>query len=400
MKSGIEHLPDGGPLGQRACAYGLTLGSTHPIPGLLPLPAEAPPAPVDVTVHWGTAHPGDTPGASATAPSTWERLHASDVLDDQGRPLFTLDRARAADLSDPAPDPATTHASPELLLRLAYADATTFWIRIEGSPSGASGNPGDPTGPTEIWAHWPPELTSEDTSTYFLGPVLGYLLRIRGQTVLHASAVGLAPVDAPASGTSTPPGAVALVGPPGAGKSTTAAAFARRGHPILTEDACALEEPVAGAAEGNAAPDAPFRVLPGYPLVRLWPHSVEILYGRPDALPLLTPTWDKRYLPLGGTGVFATEPLPLRAIFLLEEREDADDAPRVVSIAPAEGFMRMVANTYRNLVLAPDERVREFQTLNRLLRTTPVYRIIPHADPARLDDLLDLILETATPDTP
>jgi len=30
------------------------------------------------------------------------------------------------------------------------------------------------------------------------------------------------------------------------------------------------------------------------------------------------------------------------------------------------------------------------------LRTTPVYRIIPHADPARLDDLLDLILATAS----
>jgi len=30
------------------------------------------------------------------------------------------------------------------------------------------------------------------------------------------------------------------------------------------------------------------------------------------------------------------------------------------------------------------------------LRTTPVYRIIPHADPARLGDLLDLIIETAT----
>lgn len=393
MKSGIEHLPDGSPLGQRACAYGLTIGSTHPIPGLLPLPAEAPPAPVDVTVHWGAAHPGGAPGVTARTPPSWERLHASDVLDDQGRPLFTLDRAVApTPAANAAPDPATAHASPELLLRLAYADATTFWIRIEGSPSG---HPTGHTGPTQIWAYWPPELTSEDASTYFLGPVLGYLLRIRGQTVLHASAVGLAPMGEPSPGASISPGAVAFVGPPGAGKSTTSAAFALRGHPLLTEDACALEEPGA-----DAAPDAPFRVLPGYPLVRLWPHSVEILYGRPDALPLLTPTWDKRYLPLGGTGVFATEPLPLRAIFLLEEREDADDAPRVLPIAPAEAFMQMVANTYRNLVLSPDERVREFQTLHRLLRTTPVYRIIPHADPARLDDLLDLILQTATPDTP
>ena len=374
---------------RRYRAYGLTLRSTRPIPGLLPLPSDAPSAPEDVTVHWGASYPGDAPGASAAAPPSWERLHASDLLDEEHRPLFTLDRAAGDGRRSPPPAEGT--GSP-ILLRLAYSDATTFWLQTHlrvGEPQHAGAS-----GATEVWAHWPDDLTSEDASTYFLGPVLGYLLRMRGQTVLHASAVGLAPVGTPQSG------AVALVGPPGAGKSTTAAAFSRRGHLILTEDACALEEPeadIAHGAEGSEAhADAPFRVLPGYPLVRLWPESVEILYGRPDALPLLTPTWDKRHLPLEGTGIFATEPLPLQAIFLLEEREDADGAPRTLSVPPTEAFLRMVANTYRNLVLSPQERVREFQTLHRLLRTTPVYRIIPHADPARLDDLLDLILETAT----
>jgi len=374
-----------------AHAYGLTLRSTRPIPGLLPQAPEPDPAPADLTVHWGVSHPaasGSEPGREGP-PLAWHPLHASDVQDDQGRPLFVLDRA-----DDPAP-----------LFRLAYADGTTFWVRpgatFAGPTPAAGPVPPSAPAPAEIWAHWPDDLTSEDASTYFLGPVLGHLLRMRGQTVLHASAVGLAPVG------ELQPGAVALVGPPGAGKSTTAAAFFRRGHPVLTEDACALEEPAAEGSDGIAPPngtagtagtaasDAPFRVLPGYPLVRLWSDSVEMLFGRPDALPLLTPTWDKRYLPLEGTGVFATEPQPLRAIFLLEEREDADDAPRVLSLSPAEAFLRLVANTYRNLVLSPGERVMEFRTLHRLLRTTPVYRIIPHTDPARLDDLLDLILATA-----
>ena len=190
-----------------------------------------------------------------------------------------------------------------------------------------------------------------------------------------------------------------MVGPPGAGKSTMAAAFARRGHGVLTEDVCALCEAGSGCRDAFGKEDvAPgsVDVLPGYPLVRLWPDSVEMLYGSPEVLPLLTPTWDKRYLALGGQGPpFCDDPLPLRAIVLLAPREDSE-APRVEPVPPAEALIHLVGNTYKNLLLERDQRVSEFRFLHRLLERIPVWRAFPLTDPAYLDPLLDLLLDLAS----
>ena len=46
--------------------------------------------------------------------------------------------------------------------------------------------------------------------------------------------------------------------------------------------------------------DGRVHVQPAYPQLRLWPDSVAMLYGAPDVLPPLTPTWDKRALALTG----------------------------------------------------------------------------------------------------
>src|SRR5271156_6758875 len=84
--------------------------------------------------------------------------------------------------------------------------------------------------------------------------------------------------------TTTPSSCLALRG---AGKSTTAAAFARRGFAILSDDVSAL---------WDCRP--PFLLQPAYPQLRLWPSSVRLLFGADDALPPLTPNWDKRGLDL------------------------------------------------------------------------------------------------------
>ena len=100
--------------------------------------------------------------------------------------------------------------------------------------------------------------------------------------------------------------AIALCGVSQAGKSTTAAALALRGISVLTEDVTPIKD------FGET-----FIVEPGYPRICLWPDSVKELLGSPDALPLLTPNWDKRYLPLDGVrATFQSEPKPLGAIYL------------------------------------------------------------------------------------
>ena len=100
-------------------------------------------------------------------------------------------------------------------VRLAYEDGTQFWL------DGKREN---------IWATWPPASSIENAASYLLGPVLGLLLRLRGVTCLHASAVAFGDRS------------VAFVGSAGAGKSTTAAAFAKQGFGVLSDDIVALAE--------------------------------------------------------------------------------------------------------------------------------------------------------------
>jgi hypothetical protein len=227
---------------------------------------------------------------------------------------------------------------------------------------------------TQVWADWPESLTAEDAAVYLLGPVLGFVLRLRGTTCLHASAVAFGEV------------AVALLGRAGAGKSTTAAAFAGMGHPILSDDVVALSER-----------DGTLYVEPAYPHLRLWPSSVDMLYGTPHALPRLVPehpSWDKCYLSLDvNEHVFQRQPLPLAAVYLLDGRADEPSAPFVENMPDGAKVMALVANTYANQLIDRELRAREFALLSRLVVRVPVRRVVPHSDPARLPDLCAALLE-------
>ena len=92
---------------------------------------------------------------------------------------------------------------------LSYSDGTRFVV------NGAA---------DRVWGSCAAPLTDEDLATYFLGPVVGFLLRRMQITCLHASGVKL-------HGR-----AVLLCGDAGCGKSTTAAALALRGAAVVSED--------------------------------------------------------------------------------------------------------------------------------------------------------------------
>jgi len=225
----------------------------------------------------------------------------------------------------------------------------------------------------EVWADWPENYTLEDACTYLLGPVMGFVLRLRGVVCLHASGVVIGDR------------AVALVGLPGAGKSTTAAAFACAGFPVLSDDVVAL-----------ADKGAQFLVQPGYPRVNLWPDSAVTLFESDDALPRITPTWDKRYMPLGQNGhYFASRPLPLGAIYILDGRDRALTSPVVEEVSGEEAFMALVTNTYVNYLLDQDMRRTEFDVLSRVVSETPMRRVRPPAEPSAIFDLCQAIAADA-----
>jgi hypothetical protein len=240
-----------------------------------------------------------------------------------------------------------------------YADGARFAVQRSG---------------LEIWADWPSGYTFEDACTYLVGPVMAFALRLRGETCLHASAIAVADR------------AIALIGSPGAGKSTTAAAFAKLGFPVVSDDVVVL------TGSGNSP-----LVQPGYPRLNLWPDAVRLLFGSDDALPRITPTWDKRYLQLDSHGDFRfqSNPLPLGAVYILANREADLNAPAIENVAGSRALLLLLANAYGSALLNEEMQRRDFQVLSRLAGQVPVRLVRPPADPSKVYALCDAIASNA-----
>jgi hypothetical protein len=315
-------------------AFGIPIVSNLAIPGLLEHTRPPPDAQAPLRVTFG-ADPPAFERALCTPANAWYRSPDASSDEDAGLIVWRIPEQR--------------------WIRFRFADGTAFTLDEDG---------------TEVWATWPPALSLEDTTTYLLGPIAGFVLRIRGVASMHASVVV---IDGEA---------VALVGAPGAGKSTTAAAFALRGHPVLTDDLAPMVEE-----------DGRFIVQPSYPRLRLWPESAEMLLGSRDALPRLTPTWDKLYLPLGVEGqVYQDRPMALAAIYLLGPRESAPTAPRAEAPPATAAFVELTAHLYTSPALRPHTRAADFGLISRLVAAVPVRRAIAHGAASKLDAFLDCII--------
>ena len=240
-------------------------------------------------------------------------------------------------------------------LHVVYYDGVEFWLDRKRE---------------SVWATWPETSTLEGAASYLLGPVLGLLLRLRGVTCLHASAVAIEDRG------------VVFVGPEGAGKSTTAALFARDGYGVLSDDIVPLVE-----RQGV------FHVLAAYPHLCLWPDSVKMLYGSQEALPRFIPDWDKRCLALGEQGThFESRSLPLGAIYVLSGR-GPEPAPYVVPLRPKAALLALVGDTYGNKLLDRELRAKEFMDLSRVVESVPVRQAYPHHEENQLEGLCRVIRE-------
>jgi hypothetical protein len=291
-------------------AYGLSLSSNLPIAALLPTASIALP---EVQIKLG-----DLP-LWHSSESTLR--YASSYVSETGEPdlrIWDVDNGE--------------------FFRVLYRDGVEFWLD---------------RGFRTLWAYWPASSSLENALSYLVGPILGLLLRLRGIVCLHASAVSINNR------------AVVFVGSEGMGKSTTAAAFARRGYPVLSDDIVALVE------RGNE-----FQMLPGYPRVNLWPDSVELLYGSPDALPQISPNWEKRCLSLREDGEtrFEEHAQPIGGIYVLGN-STGNSTKSVEVISRKTALMTLIGNTYATNFIDSKQRAEEFQVLSRLVANVPVRKI-------------------------
>jgi hypothetical protein len=312
--------------------FGLLLHSNLPLPGVVPIHSAA--SSIDIELHLG-----DSPYRERRDSSPQEELAYAGAYSPETR----------------GPGVRVWRVAKGEFLRIAYADGTQFWLDAKRKA---------------LWAVWPESLSLEDAASYLLGPILGFLLRLRGVTCLHASAVAFKDRS------------IAFVGAAGSGKSTTAAALAQQGYGVLSDDIVAL-------VEQNGV----FHIMPAYPHLSLWPDSVKALYGSSEALPRFIPDWNKRRLELGKQGTrFENRPLALAAIYILGERRP-DPAPYLERMPRQKALLALVAETYANKILDREMRASEFEVLGQLVTSVPTRQVYPNVSASKLEELCRIIRE-------
>jgi hypothetical protein len=161
-----------------------------------------------------------------------------------------------------------------------------------------------------------PDAPTDKVRLFLLGSAMGAVLYQRGLFPIHGSAI------------ETPWGAMIFVGAQGAGKSTLAAQFHRKGYRLLCDDVCA----VASTPEG-------LRILPALAQLRLCTDAYERLGFEGGARFDV----DKFVVPIADG--YCSRRMPLRAIHILSDHDGA--APEFKVLRGFERIQRLFENLYR-----------------------------------------------------
>ena len=193
---------------------------------------------------------------------------------------------------------------------------------------------------------------------FLLGSAMGALLYQRGLFPLHGSAV------------ETPWGAMIFVGAQGAGKSTLAARFHRKGYRLLSDDVCAV-----------AATDEGLRILPALAHFRLCGDAYE-RQGTPSGARFDV---DKFVVPMAEG--YCPDPMPLGAIHILSDHYAP--SPRFDVVRGFDRVQRLLENLYRPHYLKGQQTQADLMRLAaRIAQRTTLVSVPRRRDPKRSMDLL------------
>jgi hypothetical protein len=223
-------------------------------------------------------------------------------------------------------------------------------------------------GRDRVEVHPHPDASMAYLAFPLLGPIFGLLLHARGLLVLHASAIDIG-------------GRAAIfVGDKLAGKSTTAAAFLRAGHRLLTDDLLAIDLSDAGAP----------RILPAYGQLKLSDEaSSAVLVRNSEPLPLVYPGFEKRQHRL--TSHFQHDTIAPDRLYVLER---GGEQPATVALQGIDALQAIMRFSYivrfGKAALPGKAEAEHMQLCARLARFTHVARLHIPADLDRLDETVAL----------
>jgi hypothetical protein len=264
------------------------------------------------------------------------------------------DEERLFDLPGRAPDgesPVSLHRWGDQLI-VRFPPVSEFWI-----------------GAGRITCHAPRVEHDYLVKIQLLGTVLALWLELRGVRTLHASAVEV-------EGR-----AVAFMSPKGGGKTSLAAAFLRRGRPLLTEDLLALEPT-----------DRAVIAAPGYPLLRMWPEQAQHFLDTWEDLEIVHPAYSKRWVTVGpDLGHFSAGSRSLACLYLLERRDSREEI-EIAALPGSESLMQLVRNSFMvPLVDALGLRAERLNGLADVAGRVPVRRVAYPSGLPRLPDVCQAI---------
>ncbi|SKB54328.1 serine kinase [Dyadobacter psychrophilus] len=171
-------------------------------------------------------------------------------------------------------------------------------------------------------------------SLFTVSEALGLILFQRGFFLLHASSVQVGNDG------------WCFMGTPGAGKSTTAAAFVKAGCKLLSDDLTAIGFNDKGLAY----------IIPAYPQLKIWDETANGLqYEKSELQPVSEGVNKFSYQPKAG---FVHEPVPLKEVFFLHK---ARNRKSLVPLSAAEIPTEMLKNfPLPNQLLTDDILKRHF----------------------------------------
>jgi hypothetical protein len=205
-------------------------------------------------------------------------------------------------------------------------------------------------GGDEILVDQAPGSDPGDVRAYLLGTMFGMLCHRRGIPPLHASTIEI------------PDGCVAFIGPSGMGKSTLAAALARRGHQLLADDVCFLQR-----AGGE------IRAWPGVQRIRLWDDALDALKWDGRGIERESRGWNKFVIPVEPPAN-PCEPRCLRRIYHLHEAPPHEE-PSITRLHGAAVIEILMQNIYRlGLAERMGHKAQAFVMCAAVAREVPVFR--------------------------
>ena len=201
-----------------------------------------------------------------------------------------------------------------------------------------------------------PGADEREIKSFILGTCMGNLLSQRGLFVLHGNVVV------------TNDKAIVICGSSGAGKSSLAAAFCRRGFALLADDVAAI----------SWHNDIPF-VLPAFPYIKLWEDTAKMLGMEPDPQQNVWPGL-KKYRFRYDNNFYDKACIPTKIIIL--STKNTPDI-RIDQLQGMNKFTMLKNNTYRLRVLdGLGLKEQHFMHCAKLAAQTEVYHV---ARPIHID---------------